>query len=137
MGVGGGGKDVINEGFVDGPEEGINKDGKKAAGEGTTLNDARGKLEKIHSFIRGRSTKGENITIDFMDKINDPFRKASGTNDQENPIMRYRRKSRSEVKESDEWKEGGREHSIASSKGVSKDDVFNEIAARNEASLNG
>ena len=47
------------------------------------------------------------------------------------------REGGSEVKESDEWKEGGREHSIASSKGVSEDDVFNEVATRNEASLNG
>ena len=62
-----------------------------------------------------------------MNEINDPFRKASGTYDQVNPIMRYRRKSRSEVKESDERNKRSRKHAIGSGKGIRKNIVFNQI----------
>ena len=73
--------------------------------------------------------------IDFMDKINDPFRKASGTYDQENPIMRYRRKSSSEFKKSDERDKRSRKHAIASGKGIRKNNVFDKIPSRDKSSL--
>ena len=49
--------------------------------------------------------------------------------------MRYRRKSGSEVKKSNERDKGSRKQAEASGKGISKNNVFNKVPSRDKSSL--